>query len=216
MTLGGILGSRLIKKGLLPWWTAGGLISRSDVIAAYKAVNAGSKAIALTDLTGVQGILNENGTVTYAAATGINGFSDANYMTGGYNWSTNYSFAVRWSGASGAAYRPVINSVGNQISCIPWSDGNYYFINNNKYWAAAQQAAGIMIITPSTCYLNGISLGAATGVGYGTYTGANWRIGRSVATGSVPFLGNWLAMVIYNGTLTAPQVTALNTAMAAL
>lgn len=194
------------------WYASGGI--SANVIAAYRAIGAVNKAASINSLVGTNH-LAEQGTVTWDGDNGWSGFSEANYLNGSYNWSTSYSYALRFSGISSVGYKRAIHlSDDEYMYIIPYGDdGNAYIINNNKLWSAPRASSGVIVVTPTKCYVNGV---AATDLGPngGTYTGTTWQVGKGF--GSNVFSGNEQALEIINEDLTEAKILILTDAMEAL
>lgn len=192
------------------WYASGGI--SASVIAAYRALGAVNKAASIASLVGSNN-LAEQGTVTFDAASGWSGFSADNYLNGSYNWSTSYTYALRVSDCPAVVgyKRALFAGDAEQIFIVPYTDDNVnaFSANNGSNWTYPRIQSGVIIVTPTKCYVNGVA--ATQGAYGGAYTGTTWKVGHGPDTN---FFGGKIQLLeIVNGDLTEAQILILNTAM---
>jgi len=222
MTFGGGFG-RVFRPAFdpgltaLPWYRAGGA---PLPVAAYQPKGASSLAASYVNLANPG---------TYDAAPGVAPTLDASGWV--FNGSTQYldttyimasvsaSTIVRFSNSLEEAFAGVIGSRSSNgavyYGITPYrSSVRHRFWNSNGSPVDETPAvvSGTMAIAGSTGYVNGAPDSALT---ISSVTGNSIKIASFMPTWGF-WGGSIQAVVIYNTTLTAPQVAAVSAAMAAL
>ena len=204
------------RATVTPWWLSGGIVA-SNCVAAYQPKGAASLSASYTNLANPG---------TYDAAPGVAPSFDAS--TGWtFNGSTQYlntsividggswTMIIRFSGGStsGGVATALIGNGGRFDLLSNWFNAGVYYRNGSMSNATVSPSisSGTLALTKSKGYRNGaedISLTAD-----GRTFASTVLIGKAnTFFGSVSIL----AAAIYNTTLSASQIAALSTAMAAL
>ena len=211
------------------WWLSGGIVA-ANCLAAYTPKGAASLA-ASYDNNAAPGNGLPDG--TYDAAPGTaptlvaGGWSfvaaSLQYLTTGVVPATGYSAIIQFSGAAFVSNKFLMGSYGGATSSqlLGWYTSGFNrfaYQNGGVLFGSAFAAAGNIAVSGTAAYLNGLAEAGAMGAWAGANTFGNY-IGAYNNAGVGP-LGYITATVaaaaIYNTILTAPQVLAVATAMAAL
>ena len=200
------------------WWEAGG-VTAANCIAAYTPKGAASLA-ASYDNNAAPGNGLADGTYdaapgvapTWASGTGwtFNGINQ--YLICSYGFPSGTSVLVRYSGVNTAGNVAIFGQDKNRLKPAVGATQEYKYGGTSAFALHVAAAAGVMGMTPSAAYFDGVSLGTIT-------PGALYDVQPVWIGGQQP--GSYSACVIealaiYNTTLSAPQVLAVSTAMAAL
>lgn len=226
-------GVRVVQPGgaAVPWWLSGG-IAAANCIAAYTPKGAASLA-ASYDNNAAPGNGLPDGTYdatlgvapTFDAATGWTFLAaSTQYLLSGWvpAGDQNQSVIVRLSGGVGTNFACGIYESGTKSLALRpghFSAPNWVhsYTNGGALTLTGDlRAAAVMAVAGSTAYLNGVAEAGVVG-GWGGAPTSVFGIGAAMNL-LVPtyWSGNIQALAIYNTTLTAPQVLAVYTAMAAL
>lgn len=215
---------RAAAAAAVSWWLSGG-VAAANAVAVYQPKGAASLAASYSNLANPGTYDAAPGVApTWASGTGWTFNGTNQYLTTGAIPQTTWSIFLRFSdstiGTTGVPIGEAPASGNTQIMLSPKTGGlNRYYWNGNTTGApvAPPITSGVMAISGNNGYLNG-SFDIAIPV---TWSGTNTLpiyIGaanvNSVATYFTPL--KIQAVAIYNSTLTAPQVLAISTAMAAL
>jgi len=206
------------------WWLSGG-VSSSNAIAAYQPLGATSISSSYSNLAN-PGTNDATAGVapTWAAGTGWSFNGTTQYLQTGVVPSDAWSMIVQFSnanvgGVAGGSYRYV--TAESRFYIVPsHSSGNRQYANGTTtsyLRPGASVTAGNMAIAAKNAYLNGstdgtIPAGSITDTLGGIYIGANNNYGSAMSF----FGGSITAYAIYNATLTAPQISAVASAMSSL
>jgi hypothetical protein len=198
------------------WWEAGGA---TGCIAAYQAKGAASYAASKINLANPGTYdLTEGSAPSWATGTGWTFDGTTQYLKTGMMWGGTEAWTVLVQFSNAAA-----NSSG--MLTHVW-DSNHWGLNPTEVNFCTWYRGGIYASGPAQTNANlGFAAGALyiNGTNYsniGTGTAPNYEI--FVAAGSFRgnvyrwFSGNIQAAAYYSNTLTAAQVLAVSTAMAAL
>lgn len=203
-----------------PWWLSGG-VSAANAIAVYQPKGAASLAASYVNLANPGTYNAAPGTApTFDAGTGWTFDGSTQYLTTGVpmNGSGDFSALLRVSGVSDVGQAFGHGSFGFR----PSLNGSLaYYVNGGGVSKAPIVSNGVMAVT-DYAYRNGISEGLAqlstlwSGTFY-PHIGASNSVATS-ATGeaNVFFPGSIIALAVYSGLLTAPQVLAISNAMSLL
>ena len=209
---------------ILPWYLSGG-VTPANCIAVYQAKGAASYAASLVNLKtpGTCDLTETNGAVTWDA---VNGFqfvaAGTKALDTGILANGTTSVFVRFAGAASGC------AVGSAVL-------NAYFLDWPKtgadyaaYWANAgwtvvsvggAYAAGTYCHNAIDIYKNGAFLYNFAGKIWGGISLYALTLGADhtgVGVYDSYFTGNILACSIYSAALSAPQITAIHTAISAL
>lgn len=207
-----------------PWYLYGG-VSPSVCVAAYQPLGAANIAASYINLANPGTYdLTATAAPTFDAATGwtFNGSSQF-LLTGIAVNSYNWGFLIRFSDGLTTDTRSIFGSrtdaAGNKrFGLFPALSGVAYFGNGaNLALAATTYTSGVIGLSKATGYQNGSAVDGTIGAGDGISTHENY-IGCQNYNGTASYFwaGKIQALPIYNAELTAPQVLAISTAMAAL
>jgi hypothetical protein len=229
------LGSKLklLKTGMqgneivTPWYLSGG-IAAANCLAAYQPKGAANLAASYINLANPG---------TYNCTVGARPAPDWD-ITNGWIFdggtskrvlntnlvnANNYSAVVRISNAAaieGAAFGEVRAGQTNLNIFPRYSNPRAYFRDGGNYDQALTYAAGVLAVTSTKAYANGIEIGTLTGTLSGTTT-------YTIVIGTMNLNGDWQtgsgfnwsghvqAIAFYNINIAA-YVAAISTAMAAL
>lgn len=219
--IGGVLGQGRGGAAAAQWWLAGG-VSAANCVAAYQPIGAASLAASYTNLAN-PGTYNAAPGVapTFAAAMGWT-FNGTQYLNSGVVPGSGYSMLVRFSGApTGSGNVRYMCGVynGNGFMLAPTLTGTArrYWYGNGLNTPTGQYASGVMGLAGPQGYYNGAA-DVATGGTWVAQTRSIHISGYQNTAGAndSPFVGNIQAIAIYNTTVSAAQVAAISSAMAAL
>jgi hypothetical protein len=223
MPIGGLVGAwnQVPSDVVVPWYLSDG-IPAANCLAAYQPKGAASLAASYDNLAAPGNGLPDG---TYDAALGVaptwdavNGWifnGSTQYLKTGIVPAAGWSFFVRFSGTVGTdryifgSYPPYMCLSQRYASKVIYGAGSFLevspYMTSGNIGVAGQQG-----------YRNGIANGvipaSETVRQYAFYIASlNWTNNPYSY-----YSGNIQAIAIYNITLSGPQITALNTAMAAL
>ena len=219
-SIGGPLGSG--RGGAAAWYLAGG-VSAANCVAAYQPKGAASLAASYTNLAnpGTYNLEKYGTDITWDNTNGwgtnwaSNRFLKTNIIPGEGGWS----LIARWSNGTTAYSVAVGNNVNSGyklgLGSGPFNAG--WFHNGGSLLATGGAvAAGVYAVTDEP-YRNGADVGTLSGAPGTPATpiviGGAYNISTAVAN---VWAGYIQAVAIYNVTLSAAQVAAISTAMAAL
>lgn len=205
-------------EGLLTPWYLSGNVVLVNCIAAYQAKGAASLAASYVNLAN-PGTYNATPGVapTWDAADGwiLNG---SQYLTTGIIPASGHSVIVQFDLSNGGGTICGQYSPGARLDIWPNDEGGvFYGSGNGGSNVPPPLLTGNLCIAGQQGYRNGVADGASTPnwtstTAYDIYIGCSHR-----ASGPIYFVtGKIKALAIYNVTLSAPQVLAISTAMAAL
>ena len=193
------------------WWEAGGA---SGVVAAYTAKGAASLAASYVNVANPGTFDAAPGVApTWNVATGWTFDGASRYLTTGITVTQAYTLAVAFTGAP-SAVQVILGHFGalyNRLLPNRLSQGVGY----GQTYVLPGLTSGVLVLAGANGYRNGVSETGAADIGSGTnspYIGAQ----NSAGSPGAYYGGSVQAVAIYNNVLTAPQVAALSTAMAAI
>ena len=201
------------------WWEAGGA---SGAVAAYQPKGAASLAASYISRANPGTYDAAPGVApTWASGTGWTFNGSTQYLTTGVAMGSGYTMIARYSGVLAAT-----GSILGARSATPYfymrprssaasGRSQYVWGAASLTGAALNQASGVVAMAGNACYFNGSLEGSVSS----TFSGSSVALFVGAYNNGSPadfFAGNVLAVAIYNTTLTAPQVAAISTAMAAL
>jgi hypothetical protein len=208
------------------WWVAGGA---PTPWAAYQPKGAASFAASLIDLTGNGNNAGDPGGANTPDWDAVNGWdfdaTASEYLTTAFvpGDDNTQSVIVQFTGASvnGGMLAGARHDSDSQVYLGPRKGGSddREYANAGAVTAGARVASGNMAVAGNRGYYNGIAEGAAMGAWVGGIALVPLHIGRLNRDDAAPgnyFTGYIQALVIYDSTITAAQVLAVATAMAAL
>lgn len=210
------------------WWLSGG-ISAANAIAVYQPIGAASLAASYVNLANPGTYDAAPGVApTFAAATGWTFNGSTQYLDSGVVPAAGYTMIFRYSSTAGTN-RGFIGSYdggSTYFDIAATTAGGCYFNYGDKSSTATQvpdsgvstvtsKTSGVLALAGPIGYYNGSAVVTLAATWSGTSTRNMW-IGAD--NRSTPFFGTgtFQAVAIYNTTLTADQVAAVSTAMAAL
>lgn len=212
-----------------PWWLAGG-VAAANAVAVYKPIGSASLAASYDNIAAPGNGLADG---TYDAAPGTAPSFDAatgwtfaaastQYLTTGVVPKLNQSFSMiaRFSDiANGGILCGMTSQAGNGFLLWPVQTTNHRYYNGSFRSIAGAVTAGVMAVVGASGYLNGIEKtttipGGIDNATVDIYIGA-YNLNNLNSPAS-PIDAKVQAFAIYNTTLTAGQVLAISTAMAAL
>ena len=207
----------------LPWYRAGG-VSVANVAGAYLAKGAASLAASYFNLANPStNDLTVGVAPTFNTATGWTFNGTSQYLKAMTGVNINWSAVVRYSGATrftpfGASNDTTTRKFLISLIGTGGSQGIQYANEVAATAAPTPPAAAVIGLAGNQGYRNGVADGSALSAGSGNavariYIGC-WNLGDLTPTSY--FAGNILAAAFYNSTLTAAQMLAISTAMAAL
>jgi len=210
--------------GETPWWLAGG-ISAGNVVAVYQPKGAASLAASYVNLANPGTYDAAPGVApTFDTATGWTFNGSTQYLTTGIVPVNNqtWTIMVRFSDAPAAGTFQSIAGLG-------WAGGQGFMLaittatSRRSYYSGSLVHVGIltqngvMAIAGNQGYYNGVANGATISAAAFTNTFALVIGALNQANSIVSFFnGKIQAAFVASSTLTAGQVAALSTAMAAL
>lgn len=212
----------MLAAGAASWWLSGGIAS-ANAIAAYQPIGAASLASSYINLAN-PGTYNAAPGVapTWDAVNGWKGDGVSTYLTTGIvPTGAGWSMIVRFSGYDGIDTESLLgrrNSLSNTRLFISVRSSDNTYANGGTLVAGALTTSGTVAVAGQSGYRNGAveagSIGAWSGA-IGVYD--IWLLGRNENNVLIQPTDSYIqALAIYNTTLTAPQVLAVNNAMMAL
>jgi hypothetical protein len=208
------------------WWDPGA--AGLPIWGAWQARGAASLSASYTDLSGNSNDLSVGSAPSWATASGWSFNGSTHYLDTGFTPDSDQSqsLIVQFSGfstggsdqkvAAGMTNGPGDENFSTQLA---WNHSTTYGYRNGNYRTVTtgQRASGNLCVAGSAGYYNGAaevsSIGAwADTPGYSVYIGGRNNAGSLQYPAAVTIQ----AVAIYDGTLTAAQVSAVATAMAAL
>jgi hypothetical protein len=202
-----------------PWWLEGGAPAP---VGAWDAAAAASKAASLVNQVNAGTFdLTEAGTVSWTAGTGWHGFSNVIYFDSGITPVTGYSMICQFSGgsvkAAGCEVAGNSNATDGRFRLGPISAANnaqrLYAYGSSLVSTATAVTSGVMAITPTNMYYNGVS--DASGTYTISATSASIFIGTTRNYLNGFWNGNIQRIAIYDYNI-ASYAAAITAAMAAL
>lgn len=217
-TLRGGMGGAAVA---VPWYLAGG-VSAANCLAAYQPKGAADYAASLMDLTGNSNSATEGTTPDWDITNGWSfDASNSEYLivplsASGIGWSLIARYKDFVTGAAGYILGSV--NLARHFATGFRYNGNSYFGAGNLVYVNISGAStgGVLCVAGEYGYYNGVEkTSSLTGA---TDNSANIFIGCLNSGGSPANFATCKiqALAIYNTTLTADQVAAISTAMAAL
>lgn len=215
--LGGGIGPTAITWRSSGWWEVAG----QTCVAAYQPKGAASLAASYINLANPGTYDAAPGTApSFDTATGWTfAAASSQYLTTGIVFGVNWTILVRVGSATqsfGYLIGAQSTSAALNVGFMPYGSTSRYYVHGTQLAiAGAQTGASIMAIAGANGYLNGAleagSMTPGAGVNRTLFIAA-----RNTGSASNHFSGIIRAIAIYNSTLTAAQVAALTTKMAAL
>lgn len=218
-----ILGSKLLRAhtaggGGGNWWLSGGITS-GQCVCAYNAKGAASYAASKSNLNNPGTNDATDGVVpTWANGVGwtFNGSSQFVRSGGGNVGTTNWSFAVQYTGLTGGAVCGTRDGNGNYWMTIPdnGTGVNYYYGNQVQVTPVLDN--GNIIIAGGHGYRNGVSEVATLSnlLQFGTFPMFIGACNNENAGDIFHAAVTVVAFAMYN--VVIPSASALQSAMAAL
>lgn len=198
------------------WWLSG---YANNCLAAYQPKGAESLIDSYTNLMNSD-IYN---CIPFTAPTWdfIDGwiFNGAQSLDTAILGGNNYSAIVRFSDRN--SYTPIFGELKTgktRLNIYPrYSDNRSYFRSGGTYDSGTPYDYGILAVTPTMAYANGLPIGALT-TAFTEETSGNIYIGAMCYENNPNsfFIGKIQAYAIYNSTLTDAQVLAITNAMSVL
>lgn len=211
-----------------PWWLSGG-VAAANAVAVYQPKGAASLAASYSNLANPGTYDAAPGVApTWDAATGWTfAAASSQYLTTGITPTlasgyTPWSVLVQFSGSPAAGQMLFGCGIAGESAANAWKmqpnivNVSKRYHNGGRTGAGAVATAGNMAMAGQTGYFDGAFNVTFTGGSFATaypiFLGA-----INTGAGAAEYLsGNMQAVAIYNTTLTAAQVFAVSTAMAAL
>lgn len=214
-----LLGGRVAEAVAGGWWdpNSDGL----SVWAAYAAKGAADLAASYTDLSGNSHDAGVGVAPTWDAVNGWKGDGATMYLTTGFSPQTDQSQTLLVQFTNGTAqavqWLAGARSIDTRIFGI---QSRYYgdmqYMNGSILVVTPNIAAGNLAVAGNQGYRNGAVDGGAIG-GYVGGTGSLYIFCRNQAGTAQQFSSAYIqAFALYDTALTAPQVSAIAAAMAAL
>ena len=203
----------------MSWYLSDG-ISSADCIAAFQPIGAASASAALVNLNN-PGTHNATASVAPGWTTSGWSFNGSNqYVDTSVVPAANMTVIVRCDAFSGTA-----TLVGHYLAAaarleISGDGGSSYYCNAGSVQVGPLTVTGVYAVSGTQGYRNGAADGAATGTAFSGTATQTLLIGarRREDTSGIDSYGNQTiqAVAIYSRILTATEVQAVSTAMAAL
>ena len=223
VSLGGLSVQQTRGGAAVDWWLAGG-ISAANCIAAYQPKGAASLAASYINLANPG---------TYDAAPGVAPtfnvdygwvFDIVHFLTCGIVVQQGWSIVVRVANvitsSNSAAFGSIDLSLGaHYVLLYPSAvavGGRRYRNGINQNVPGPNIAAGIMAMAGGNCYLDGSPDGTFVESWAGPNTVESYIGARNYAPSRDGLRGTIASLSVYDTIITAPQVAAATTAMAAL
>lgn len=143
------------------WWQMSGVVAAYQPIAApgplwarYNMAHGGSNRYCAV----------MTGALTWSSRRGWGGFSISNYVNSGVVPTATSAMLCRFADGAGGAWREVCGSAGTletrfrlaPVSALNTANRSYHFANKNQLGGAAV-GGGVLGMTPSTGYYNGLA-----------------------------------------------------------
>ena len=201
--------------GAAGWWLSGG-ISAANCIAAYQPKGAASYAASKINLANPGTYdLQEYNSPSWDSTNGWGVGGSSGYFDTGITPASTWSVAVRYSNeTNNSAWLFGLYEDANTAYGIRPYEGVSYF-SGPKTTVAPELSSGVLIMANRNGYRNGILDTASISAMVGEPTISVYLLRRNYSN-TAPMTGYIQAFAIYNTTITAPQASALSTAMAAL
>jgi hypothetical protein len=213
----------MATPGGVPWYLAGG-VAKANCIAAYQPKGAASLAASYVNRVtpGTQDAA-PGVAPTFNAATGWTFNGTTQYLTTGLNPGNAWTTLIRFSGgasAAGALYGAFNSADGAGHAIYPYADGfsRVRYANRSNNTVAPGLTAGNLGVAGQKPYRNGVPESITLSVGVNPFPETIY-IGcrnKDNTTAEQFYANTTIAFVVYTVTLTAAQVLAVVTAMAAL
>lgn len=207
------------KKAAGPWYLAGG-VDAANCVAAYQAIGAASFAASKINLAnpGTYDVTDGTKPPTWSAARGWI-YSDADITTAllsAVPFANTYTIIVQFVGGGSdfGLDRTLMSVMPSGAYMLRGSGTNHGYKNGSTQLTVATALSGKhnMAMAGAAAYLDGVADGAIPTAALsvtGVVIGNNAAQSRGV-------IADITAVSVYNTALTAPQVAAISTAMAAL
>jgi hypothetical protein len=207
------------RAGAVPWWLSGG-IPAANCLAAYQPKGAANLAASYVNLAN-PGTYNAAPGVapTWSAATGWTFDGSSQYLiTGDIIGANTYTTVCLFSNAASGVftmYGTAQGGIGNN-RIMPNRSNSVFYGDTAK---GPGMASGVVGIAGTSGYRNGVIDAAGAAVGNGSIAmvlGAQSQVSGGVPSITAYWPGKIQAYAVYDIVLTAPQMLAIATAMAAL
>lgn len=208
------------------WWLAGGLIPAANVLGAYQGVGVASLAESKVNkaIPGTRDLVAVTGDPTWGATTGWSFNGSSQLLNTQTNPTTSFSSIVRFANVTTTT--PImgyIHTLARRWWATPQFTGNVFNWGNGNSNLSEAAGSGIAsgtaaLVSGTKAYKNGVDTGLAFSAWSGTAT-SGVRLGGSINEngGAITYTaGDVIAAAFYNINLSAAQVAALHTAIAAL
>ena len=213
-TIGQVLGRSGGTASAVPWWLAGG-VDAANAWAVYQPIGAASLADSYVNLANPGTYDAAPGVApTFAAETGWTfAAARSQYLTTGIvPPDSTWTYICRFSDCtSGQAFGFYASS--SVATVFPNAGGYRYYYHPSERRISGGVLAGVIGMAAQQGYLNGAADGAAT---TGQFLGNTTNQVRIRHANVVYLTGNIQAFALYNTTLSAAQMAAISSAMAAL
>jgi len=203
------------------WYLSGG-IAAADVAGVWQPKGAASLAASYLRLAGDEGYANldpavvGNGVAPGFGADGWIGNASSAFLDSGLVPQSTWSAVIRFSSASSSTQW----LFGEALSSREFAISPYYTSNVVIYRmggsanVASGLASGVLAITPTDVYRNGIDDGNISGWS-GTNTYKVYFLARNLSGSPSGYFGGIIqAIAIYKTTITAAQAAAVSSAVA--
>lgn len=202
----------------IPWWLLGGA---TGVVAVYQPKGAASQASSYVNLANPGTYDAAPGVApSWTGATGWAFDGSSQYLTTGVVPIHPMSLIVRFAnGYTGPQARVTAGCYDGKAFILETGYGGarYYEYGTAYTGPGAAVAAGVMCLTPTQGYLDGAIDGTTISGGFTLPIHALTIGGRNDGSAvNVLWIGNIYACALYGTSLSAAQVLAISTAMAAL
>jgi len=207
------------QDAAINWWEAGGA---SGCVAAYNATGAASLAASYTDLSGSGNNAAPVVAPTWASGTGWIFNGSTQYLDTGIVPSSGYSMIAQITNSVVSGLRCIMGSSDTDdsrfylFSTYSNLDGKVLYGSGNFQAVAPWLQNGNAAVAGQQGYRDGVADGGAIGA-WGAANNQPIYVGaRNSGAAAEFFSGNVTACAIYSGPLSAPEVSAVATEMAAL
>lgn len=200
-----------------PWYLAGG-IAVASCVAAYKAKGAASQVASYVNLTGNATYnLTTGGSPDWDAVNGwkIDSVDGTKYLDSHYVPTAGNSLIIRFSNATTDDNKSIIGEDTSDAYFAIWisHSSQVLYCNGGLVHAGVAATSGVLAVAGQQGYRDGV----ADGDPIAAWSAINSKsILIGTAAGGYIAHAYTQAVALYNTVLTAPQVAAVSTAMAAL
>lgn len=202
-----------------PWYLAGG-VSAADCVAAYQPKGAADYAASKVNLAN-PGTYNADDEDThapsFASGTGWTG-GDGKYLLTGLVPSTalttGMTIIARYSDAPAEGVAGILTTIPFEFKTLGFLVENGYmlYLSGDEPVVSELVTSGVCCLAGQKAYIDGVYI---DDVSKSYLPGSEMQILRAPGD-NLYFLGSVQAVAAYNADLTADQVAAISTAMAAL